>query len=83
LAVRLDYSVWNATYTSNIGINHPADLNKDGTVDITDLVLVTGIYGFVSGGEGWIPEADLSTPYGKIDILDPVTIAAHYGEDYS
>jgi len=64
-------------------ITLPGDLNHDGTINILDIVLVASIYGCSEGEPNWNPDADLAAPYGKIDIIDLVTIAANYGRTYS
>jgi len=56
------------------------DLNDDRTVNIQDIVLASTKYGSTVGEPNWNPRADVAPPYGKIDILDIVTIVAHYGE---
>jgi hypothetical protein len=56
------------------------DVNYDGVISILDIVDLASIYGCKEGERNWIPEADLTVPYGKIDILDLVTCVAHYGE---
>lgn len=56
------------------------DLNSDGIVNIQDVVIVSGIYGSEVGDPDWNPKADMTSPYGKINMLDLVTLAAHYGE---
>jgi parallel beta-helix repeat protein len=58
------------------------DVNSDGVVNLQDIVLVSGIYGSTIGDPTWNPEADLASPYGRVDILDLVTCASHYGEKY-
>lgn len=58
------------------------DVNHDANVNIIDIVLVASIYGCKEGEPNWNPEADMAAPYGKIDILDLVTCATHYGEKY-
>lgn len=58
------------------------DVNYDGVVNILDIVDVTSIYDCKEGERNWNPEADLAAPYGKIDILDLVTITCHYGQKY-
>lgn len=56
------------------------DINDDRVVDILDIVAIASIYNCKEGELKWNPEADLAQPYGKIDIFDLVTVAAHYGE---
>jgi hypothetical protein len=62
--------------------NGPGDVNSDGFVDISDVVLATASYGSVQGGPNWNPDADQARPYGRIDIFDLVTIASNYGRTY-
>ena len=56
----------------------PYDLNRDGVVNIIDLVLVANRFGETIVGQ---PDAnpDLNGD-GVVDILDLVLIAAHFGE---
>ena len=56
------------------------DINHDGRVDISDIVLMASIYGCTEGDPDWNPEADIAPPYGRIDIYDLVTCIYHYGE---
>jgi len=55
------------------------DVNGDGKVDLTDLVLVALAYGSVPGDPNWNPDADLNQD-GTIGLADLVTVALHYGE---
>ena len=57
-----------------------SDVNHDGKVDILDVVLAASIYGCRVGEPGWNSEADVAPPYGIINILDLITIAANYGQ---
>jgi len=57
------------------------DVNRDGIVDIFDLVLVANAYGSKPGDPKWNPDADLNKD-GIIDIFDLVRIANAYGEKY-
>jgi parallel beta-helix repeat protein len=58
------------------------DVNGDGRVDIMDIVIAAIAYGAMPGDLNWNPIADVAPPYGHINILDLVVIAAHYGEVY-
>lgn len=60
--------------------HNPCDVNDDGIVNIQDIAIVAGIYGSTNEKPDWNPMADVAAPYRKIDILDLVTIATHYGE---
>lgn len=57
----------------------PYDLNKDGHVDIIDVVIVTSAFGKEEGDPGWDPRADVNGD-GLVDIFDVVLIAIHFGE---
>lgn len=50
------------------------DVNRDGFVDISDLVVVGARYGIEKDGEGWLADADLNQD-GKIDLLDILYIS--------
>jgi parallel beta-helix repeat protein len=58
------------------------DLNHDGTVSIFDIVAATSIYGCRNGDPNWNPEADLASPYGRIDIYDLLTCVGQYGKKH-
>jgi PKD repeat protein len=60
----------------------PGDVNYDGVANISDIISIASIYNCEEGDPNWNPNADLAPPYGKIDILDLVTCAYHYGETY-
>jgi hypothetical protein len=55
----------------------PGDLNRDGLVDILDLMTVAGSFGTTPGGPPY-PEADLNHD-GSIDILDIILVARNWG----
>lgn len=57
----------------------PGDINGDGSVDIFDLVIVTGVYGTSPGDDDWNPDADINGD-DIVDIFDLVIVASHYGE---
>ena len=56
------------------------DINGDGIIDISDIILVASIYDSTEADPNWNPDADIAAPYGIIDIADLVTIAAKYGQ---
>jgi DMSO/TMAO reductase YedYZ molybdopterin-dependent catalytic subunit len=56
----------------------PADLNKDGKVDIHDLRMVTTVFGSNSGDPNWDKAADLDRT-GWVNILDVTIVAKNYG----
>lgn len=60
-----------------------ADVNQDLKVDIFDIVLGAAAYGTNSSDPEWNPQCDIAPPWNVIDIFDLVTIASHYGEQYT
>jgi len=58
------------------------DINHDGQVGLSDLVLLAKSYGSSSGGPKWNRYADLAASWGIIDLTDLVTLAAHYGQTF-
>ena len=59
------------------------DVNCDGKVDILDIIGASLSYGLEEGEAGWNANANFAPPYNKVDLMDVVTIAAHYGESIS
>lgn len=55
------------------------DLNKDGVVNIYDLVSISSFFGCREDDPGWNPNADLAPSYGVINIYDIVRTAKNYG----
>lgn len=55
------------------------DIDRDGDVDIFDVVTIASIYGYKEGDPRWNPKADLVED-GVINIFDLVAVASHYGE---
>jgi len=56
----------------------PGDINKDGRVDIFDIVIVAAGFGTVWCQFGWDPRGDLNGD-GGIDVFDIVIVAASFG----
>ena len=54
------------------------DVNRDGVVDIYDVVAVATAFGSYPGHQNWNPAADLVSD-NLIDIYDIVTVALHFG----
>jgi len=86
----LDLYYTNLIDSSGIPISHEAfdgyfnnfsqyDLNKDGHVDIADVVIVVVAFGKKEGQPGWDPRADVNGD-GVIDIFDLVSVTVHFGE---
>ncbi len=65
------------------GSLHPAllvgDVNRDGTVDILDLVKIVIVFGSDSTSQAWNPNCDLNGDE-FVDILDLALAASHFGE---
>ena len=57
----------------------PYDLNKDGHVDIVDVVIVATAFGKKEGDPRWDPRADVNGD-SLVDIVDLVLIGIHFGE---
>lgn len=55
------------------------DVNRDGIVNILDLVTVGGAFGKREGEAGYNPEADLNSD-GIINILDLVIVGGNFGK---
>ncbi len=58
------------------------DVNRDGIVNIGDIVLIATAYGSSFGDSNWRPEADIAPPWNLIDILDLVTCTRDYGKTW-
>lgn len=58
-------------------INVP-DLNKDGTIDIYDLIIVASNFGISEGEPGWNPTADVNGDK-TVDIYDIILVASCFG----
>jgi parallel beta-helix repeat protein len=59
------------------------DVNRDGKVNIYDIVLVAVAYGSRIGDYNWNGNADFAPLFGVINIYDVTTIASNYGKTYS
>lgn len=57
----------------------PGDINADGKVSLSDLVILANAYGSRPGDIKWNFKADLSFN-GNIDLPDSVILADHYGQ---
>jgi len=57
----------------------PYDLNKDGHVNIIDVVIVANAFGKKEGDPGWDPRADVNGD-GVVNIIDLVLVGTHFGE---
>jgi hypothetical protein len=68
----------NKTVTATFGLIW--DLNRDGKVDLADLVMLAKAWDSRPGDPNWNPDCDLAAPFGVIGLTDLVTLALHYGE---
>ena len=57
----------------------PGDVNRDGEVNILDVVTLTSRYGSNLGDPNWNPKLDLIRD-GQINILDVVIVTGNYGK---
>ncbi len=55
------------------------DINRDGTVNTTDLEMLNQAFGSISGNPNWNPKADLNED-DVINILDLYTLGKAYGQ---
>ena len=58
-------------------ISYPYDINKDGKVNIQDLIIVAQHFGMTPASENWMEEADLNKD-DVINILDILLIIKHW-----
>ena len=61
-------------------VRHFADLNGDEIVNIVDIAIIARAFGTRSGDPDWNEIADVSEPYGEINILDIARVAKEYGK---
>ncbi len=78
--VRGETEVFDNFYANGVVvIQGNPDLDGDGDVDIFDIVIIAGVYGYEEGDPGWNPKADLVED-GVINIFDVVVAAGYYGQ---
>jgi len=58
----------------------PGDLDHDGVVGLSDLVLLAQAYGSKPGDQNWNPLADLAYPWEEVGLTDLLTLASYYGK---
>ena len=56
-----------------------ADVNRDGVIDIFDVVIVAVAFASKPGDFSWNPIADINNDE-IVDIFDMVVVALHFGE---
>jgi parallel beta-helix repeat protein len=65
----------------NLWYHTLGDINFDGKVSLTDLVLLANAYGSKLGDTKWNPNADIDNN-GTVGLSDLVALAKHYGQHY-
>jgi hypothetical protein len=60
----------------------PWDLNRDGFVDLLDIIIMANAFNSSAENLNWNPKADLNGDM-KVDLLDALILGSHYGEQYS
>lgn len=69
-----------ASNTVHFTVSIVGDLDGDGEVKISDIVLAIAAFDSAKGDPDWNPEADVAPVFGRVDIYDLITIAADYGD---
>jgi hypothetical protein len=58
------------------------DINCDGIVNISDVVVMAQAYGSRKGDSNWNADADIAPPWGRVDIFDLVMCTSYYGKKW-
>jgi hypothetical protein len=75
-------NVANNNFTDgSVKVKIPGDLNGDGTVDISDAIILSAAFDSTPGAPNWNPAADLNGD-GTVDILDAIMLAAAFGSSW-
>jgi hypothetical protein len=69
-----------ATQSGQLQITVGGDVNKDGTVNLIDLVLLALAYGSKPGDANWNAKADINGD-GRVGLNDLVILAQNYGKN--
>ncbi len=73
------------THLSIFGVTRrsiiPGDVDRDGDVDIFDIVRIAGAYDSEEGDARYVANCDIDGD-GDVDIFDVVIAAGHYGESW-
>ena len=78
----ISFDEHSQTYFLNVvSARLPGDINGDGKVNLTDLVIFAKAYGSKPGDPNWNPAADI-LGHGEVDLADLVLLAEHYGQHY-
>jgi hypothetical protein len=67
----------DAQTTSLVRVSPPGDVNRDGTVNISDLAIIALAYHSTPSSPNWNPAADVDRD-GRIDISDLSICALYY-----
>ena len=70
------------TLARAITLTIPGDINGDGRVSLSDLIILARAYGSTLGAANWNPEADIKGN-GVIGLNDLAILVRHYGQHYS
>jgi hypothetical protein len=73
-----DYGLWNIT-SRQILVTFKTDLNKDGKVDLLDMIIVAAAFGSKPGDPRWNAMADVDQN-GTVNILDLILVAKDFGK---
>jgi hypothetical protein len=55
------------------------DINRDGSIDVYDSIILAGAFNSKPGDSNWNPRADLNRD-GVVDIYDTIILAGNYGK---
>lgn len=69
----------NVDYDPWLDWNPVLDLNKDGSVNILDVIILAGAFGAEPGDTNWNPDADINGD-DVVNILDAIIVAGHFGK---
>ena len=74
---------WNSITGAKLVSDYDkADINRDGAVDVFDVVAFSFAYESKVGDTNWNDNADLKRDL-KMDLYDALILASHFGEHYS
>ncbi len=68
--------------TFTLAIPLLGDINKDGTVDIYDAIILASAFGSKPGSPNWNLNADINND-GNVDIYDAIILAKNYGNPHT
>ena len=77
----IDSYIGGGPALTRVKVADPSDINKDGTVDIFDIVIVAAAFGSSSGDTNYKLISDVNQD-GWVNIFDIVAVALNYGKTY-